>query len=83
MVPDNSPATGLLGDDDPPVVEIIRERALYPVLLLCDHASNGVPAALDGLGGFDAVGHRVRQYTGVTLCLLLIEPAPQAHLISG
>ena len=38
----------LLAPDDPPPFEEISGRA--PVLLICDHASNRVPAALAGLG---------------------------------
>jgi predicted N-formylglutamate amidohydrolase len=38
----------LLAPDDPPPFEEIAGRA--PVLLVCDHASNRVPAALNGLG---------------------------------
>ncbi|HEY5209047.1 MAG TPA: N-formylglutamate amidohydrolase [Stellaceae bacterium] len=38
----------LLGSNDPPPVEEISGRA--PVVLVCDHASNRVPAMLAGLG---------------------------------
>lgn len=38
----------LLSSTDPPPVEEILGS--FPLLLVCDHASNRVPAALDGLG---------------------------------
>lgn len=44
---DTSP---LLGTGDPPPFEIINEQGKAPLLLMCDHASNIVPKALDGLG---------------------------------
>lgn len=44
------PETGLLAADEAPPFEIINPRATGRVLLLCDHASNRVPRALDGLG---------------------------------
>ena len=40
----------LLGPDDPAPVSIVNPGGLAPVLLICDHASNAVPAALHGLG---------------------------------
>ncbi len=39
-----------LGPDDPPAVEIVNARGAASAVLLCDHASNLVPAALDSLG---------------------------------
>ncbi|MBO6783423.1 MAG: N-formylglutamate amidohydrolase [Alphaproteobacteria bacterium] len=44
------PDTPLLGPDEPAAFEVINGQAGGRVLLLCDHASNRVPAALDGLG---------------------------------
>ena len=40
----------LLGPDDPPPFEIVNPEGAAPVVFLCDHASNRVPRALDGLG---------------------------------
>jgi predicted N-formylglutamate amidohydrolase len=40
----------LLGPGDPPPVETCRGEGAAPVLLTCDHASNRIPRALDGLG---------------------------------
>ncbi len=40
----------LLDADEPDPVEIFNPEASGRVLLVCDHASNRVPAALDGLG---------------------------------
>lgn len=52
----NSPA--LLADDEPAPFERFNPGGAAPVLLLCDHASNFVPRALQGLGLDDA--HLVR-----------------------
>lgn len=46
----SDPAGGLLGPDDPPACETFNASGRAPVLFLCDHASNRVPAALGGLG---------------------------------
>lgn len=43
------PAT-LLGPDDPPPFETLNEGSTSRVLVVCDHASCRVPAALDNLG---------------------------------
>jgi len=40
----------LLGPDDPPAYEIVNPRGAASAVFLCDHASNRVPEALDGLG---------------------------------
>ena len=40
----------LLGPDDPSPVTIVNPGGLAPLLLICDHASNAVPTALQGLG---------------------------------
>ena len=40
----------LLGPDDPPPFEIVNPRGALPMVLLCDHASNRIPAALGDLG---------------------------------
>ncbi|GAB5468642.1 MAG: N-formylglutamate amidohydrolase [Rhodospirillales bacterium] len=40
----------LLAPDEPPAFEIIESPLTSPFLLLCDHASNFVPRALDDLG---------------------------------
>jgi len=47
---DAAAAAGLLGPDDPPVVEPVNPSGRAPVLVIADHAGNAVPAALDGLG---------------------------------
>lgn len=45
-----SPDSGLLSEDEHPPFEVVNPEATGRVLLLCDHASNRVPRALDGLG---------------------------------
>ena len=48
----------LLGPDDPAPVSIVNPTGSAPVLLICDHASNAVPAALHGLGLVERDLHR-------------------------
>ena len=40
----------LLGPDEPPVFEFLNPEGAAPVLLICDHASPAIPAALGTLG---------------------------------
>jgi predicted N-formylglutamate amidohydrolase len=40
----------LLGPDDPPAISIFNPDGAAPVIVVCDHASNAVPQALDRLG---------------------------------
>ena len=40
----------LLGPDDPPAFEVLNPDGTAPFVLLCDHASNRVPRALENLG---------------------------------
>ena len=40
----------LIGPGDPPPYQIINEQGTANVLVVCDHASNAIPASLDGLG---------------------------------
>ncbi len=40
----------LIGPSDPPACQIINDRGKAQVLLVCDHASNVVPASLNSLG---------------------------------
>jgi predicted N-formylglutamate amidohydrolase len=40
----------LIGRDEPPPFELIEGRAESGLILVCDHASNRLPAALDRLG---------------------------------
>lgn len=42
--------SALLGPDDPPPVEIIHAEGKADALLICDHASAAIPAALGNLG---------------------------------
>lgn len=48
QVPDRTGS--LLGPDDPPAVSIVDADAAAPVIVVCDHASNAIPASLDRLG---------------------------------
>jgi predicted N-formylglutamate amidohydrolase len=44
------PLPPLVGETDPPAAEVVNPEGKTPLLLLCDHASNTIPACLDGLG---------------------------------
>ncbi len=49
----SQPSTGavsLIGANDPPPFCIVNEHARTPLVLVCDHASNAIPARLQGLG---------------------------------
>lgn len=42
--------TQLIGADEPVSVEVLHAEPAYPALLVCDHATNRIPASLGGLG---------------------------------
>lgn len=42
--------TSLLGNDEPPAVEIVNANGRSSAVLVCDHASNRVPQSLNNLG---------------------------------
>lgn len=46
----NIQADKLLSESDPAPFEIINPQSLYPVLLVCEHAGQCIPARLNGLG---------------------------------
>ena len=75
----------LLGPDDPPAFSIYNETGAAPVVLLCDHASNAIPDALDALGLDDiALARHIAWDIGaaeLTRCLAEILDAPA--LLSG
>lgn len=48
--PDITASRGLLAEDEPAPFEVLNPDAGGRVLLVCDHASKRVPAALDNLG---------------------------------
>jgi predicted N-formylglutamate amidohydrolase len=45
-----TPGASLIGPNDPPAFEVINPDASTPILLVCDHASSAIPAALGTLG---------------------------------
>lgn len=50
----------LIGPGDPAPAEVVNRDGARPVLLMCDHAANAVPAALNGLGLDDvALGRHI------------------------
>ena len=54
-----SPSSSLLGPDDPPPFTVVNPNGRAPVVLVCDHASNAIPARLNqlGLGPADLARH--------------------------
>lgn len=50
LFPWHRDAGGLLGPDDPAPYTVIEARGRPSAVLLCDHASNAIPAALGDLG---------------------------------
>ena len=55
-----TPVPTLLGADEPPPCEVINRTGSASLLLVCDHASNRIPAALDNLGlGSDALEQHI------------------------
>jgi len=46
----NNSASRLLADDDPHPFVVMNEESQSPVLLVCDHASRRIPAALGNMG---------------------------------
>jgi predicted N-formylglutamate amidohydrolase len=46
----NDTTPDLLGPDEPPAVEIVRGNGSSSAVLVCDHASNRIPARLGDLG---------------------------------
>jgi predicted N-formylglutamate amidohydrolase len=53
-----SVSSPLIGAGEPPPFEIVNAEGRAPLLLVCDHASNRIPAALGRLGLDDAVLRR-------------------------
>lgn len=45
-----SDVVGLIHADEPAPVEVLAVDPAFPVLLVCDHATNRIPASLAGLG---------------------------------
>lgn len=53
-----TPEEGLLSAGDPPPFAVVNPRGASPAVLLCDHASNAIPAALRDLGLDEAARFR-------------------------
>lgn len=45
-----SPLSPLLGRDDPPPFQLFNRNGSAPIILVCDHAANYIPAGMDRLG---------------------------------
>ncbi|MDH3228494.1 MAG: N-formylglutamate amidohydrolase [Alphaproteobacteria bacterium] len=58
IVPRQGVGGDLLGPEDPPAVSILNPDGGAPAVLLCDHASNRVPSALNELGLDEAARSR-------------------------
>lgn len=54
LAPPDRSLNPFLGPEDPPVFEVFNPEGSHPVLIVCDHASNTIPAGMDNLGLGDA-----------------------------
>lgn len=58
-------AAPLIGPHDPPPFEVVNPDGTAPLLLVADHASNAVPASLNGLGlGPDSLSRHIAHDIG-------------------
>jgi predicted N-formylglutamate amidohydrolase len=58
--PVTAPRCDLIGPGDPAPFEVVNRDGRRPILLICDHASNAIPRAMDGLGLDDeALGRHI------------------------
>jgi predicted N-formylglutamate amidohydrolase len=75
----------LLGPGDPPPVTVLNRDGRAPVLLVCDHASNAVPASLGRLGvDDDAFSRHVAWDIGAAdVTRALVERYDAAAVLSG
>ncbi|UEM19979.1 N-formylglutamate amidohydrolase [Skermanella mucosa] len=75
----------LLGPGDPPPVTVLNREGRAPVLLLCDHASNAMPASLGTLGLDDAALSRHIAYDigAADVTRALVERWDAAAVLSG
>jgi predicted N-formylglutamate amidohydrolase len=75
----------LLGPGDPPPVETCHDQGAAPVVLTCDHASNAIPRALDGLGLPLAArrGHIAWDIGAAAVTRLLAETLDAPALLTG
>lgn len=75
----------LIGPGDPPPFEIVNAGGRAPVLLVCDHASNRIPAAMQQLGlGDDAFERHIAYDIGaLALTRLLSLQLDAPAVLSG
>lgn len=75
----------LIGPDDPPPFEVFNAEATTPILLVCDHASRALPAAMNNLGlGEEALGRHIAYDIGAgDLTRLLAERLDAPAVLSG
>ncbi len=81
---DSSSRPPLIGDADPPPVEVINESAAAPVVLVCDHASKAVPGSLGDLGlGADLLDHHIGWDRGAAAVTRLLSERLDAPAVLG
>ena len=75
----------LIGPDDPPPFEVFNAEATTPILLVCDHASRAIPAAMNNLGlDEDALGRHIAYDIGAAaLTRLLAERLDAPAVLAG
>ena len=75
----------LIGPDDPPPFEVFNGEATVPILIVCDHASRAIPAAMSNLGlDEDALGRHIAYDIGAAaLTRLLAERLDAPAVLAG
>jgi predicted N-formylglutamate amidohydrolase len=75
----------LIGPDDPPPFEAFNAEATTPILLVCDHASLAIPAAMNNLGlDENALGRHIAYDIGAAaLTRLLAERLDAPAVLAG
>jgi len=74
-----------IGPDDPPPFEMFNAEAKAPILIVCDHASRAIPAAMNNLGlDENALGRHIAYDIGAAaLTRLLAERLDAPAVLAG
>jgi len=82
---DKAPLPTLIGPDDPPPFEVFNAEATAPILIVSDHASRAIPAAMNNLGlDGDALGRHIAYDIGAAaLTRMLAERLDAPAVLAG
>lgn len=82
---DEAVTANLIGPDDPPPFEVFNAEATAPILIVSDHASRAIPAAMNNLGlDEDALGRHIAYDIGTAvLTRLLAERLGAPAVLAG